>query len=101
MLLLSLSLTALGGQSAATLYALNCLGCHFPPDEIRLDEQALVGQFDQSAAGRVFFIRIPAPGAKPLRKDQESLLLREVLTWKRSCTVILQDAPLLRYTGAR
>lgn len=91
---------AMAGQSAATLYALNCMGCHFAPDDSSPDAPQAVGQFAQTDAGRVFFIRIPA-GGKPLSADQEQRLLREVLNWKKSCTVIIQDAPLLQYTGAR
>lgn len=95
------SLTVNAGQSAATLYALNCMGCHFPPEEIRRAAPLLTGQFAQTEAGRVFFIRVPATGDKPLGKEQEERLLREVLNWKKSCQVIIQDAALLQYTGAR
>lgn len=95
------SLTAIGGQSAATLYALNCQGCHFPSKEIRREEPSLVGQFNHTEAGRVFYIRVSAPGDKPLDKEQEAHLLSEILNWKKSCPVILQGAPLLQYTGAR
>lgn len=97
--LTSLAVTA--GQSAATLYALNCMGCHFPPEEIRRQAPFLVGQFAQTESGRVFFIRVPDTGGKPLGKEQDALLLREVLNWKKSCPVIIQDASLLQYTGAR
>ena len=83
------------------MYALNCLGCHFPPDEISRDELPLVGQFAQTETGRVFFMRFPATGGKPLPREQEARLLREILNWKKSCSVILQDAPLLNYTGPR
>lgn len=95
------SLQATAGQSAATVYALNCMGCHFPPDEMTREAPAMVGQFAQTESGRVFFIRIPPSGGKSLDKDQEARLLREILNWKKSCSVILQDAPLLKYTGAR
>ncbi len=95
------SAPALAGQSAATVYALNCLGCHFPPDEMTRDAPAMVGQFAQTEGGRVFFIRIPAAAGKPLDKEQEARLLREILNWKKSCSVIMQDAPLLKYTGPR
>lgn len=94
------SLSATAGQSAATLYALNCMGCHFPPEEVRGDAPLLVGQFAQTETGRVFFIRVP-DGRKRLGKEQEALLLREILNWKKSCQVIIQDAPMLRYTGTR
>lgn len=95
------SFKATAAQSAATVYALNCLGCHFPPEEITGEASSMVGQFAQTESGRVFFIRIPAGGGKPLDKEQEARLLREILNWKKSCSVILQDAPLLKYTGAR
>lgn len=102
LLLMALApLAAMAGQSAATLYALNCMGCHFAPDDGSPDAPLGVGQFAQTDAGRVFFMRIPAGGGKPLSADQEQRLLREVLSWKKSCTVIIQDAPLLQYTGAR
>lgn len=96
-----ISAPTMAGQSAATVYALNCLGCHFPPDEMTRDAPAMVGQFAQTEGGRVFFMRIPAGGGKPLDKEQEARLLREILNWKKSCSVILQDAPLLKYTGPR
>jgi hypothetical protein len=95
------SLQATAGQSAATVYALNCMGCHFPPEEITREAPAMVGQFAQTEGGRVFFIRIPASGGKSLDKDKEARLLREILNWKKSCSVIMQDAPLLKYTGVR
>ena len=95
------SLHATAGQSAATVYALNCMGCHFPPEEITREAPAMVGQFAQTEGGRVFFIRIPASDGKSPDKDKEARLLREILNWKKSCSVIMQDAPLLKYTGAR
>lgn len=98
---LLISLQATAAQSAATVYALNCLGCHFPPEEVTREAPPMVGQFAQTESGRVFFIRIPATGGKPLDKEQDARLLREILNWKKSCSVILQDAPLLKYTGAR
>lgn len=102
-LLLSLitAKAATAGQSAATVYALNCLGCHFPPDEMTREAPAMIGQFAQTESGRVFFIRIPATDGKPLDKEQDARLLREILNWKKSCSVILQAAPLLKYTGPR
>lgn len=99
--LLFAPITATAGQSAATLYALNCMGCHLPPEEIRREAPLLVGQFAQTETGRVFFIRVPDPGDKRLGSEQEARLLREVLNWKKSCPVIIQDAALLQYTGAR
>lgn len=88
------------GQSAATMYALNCLGCHFPPDEMTREAPAMIGQFAQTEGGRIFFIRIPT-GGEPIDREQDARLLREILNWKKSCSVILQNAPLLKYTGAR
>lgn len=96
-----ITLTATAAQSAATVYALNCMGCHFPPDKMTRDAPAMVGQFAQTEGGRVFFIRIPAAAGKPLDREQEARLLREILNWKKSCSVIMQDAPLLKYTGPR
>jgi len=89
------------GQSAATVYALNCLGCHFPPDEMTREAPAMIGQFAQTESGRVFFIRIPTHGGEPLDREQDARLLREILNWKKSCSVILQAAPLLKYAGPR
>ena len=89
------------GQSAATLYALNCMGCHQPPDEAKKQAQPLRGQFAHSETGRVFFISVPPPGARPLTVAEDARLLEEILTWKRSCSVILQQAPLVRYGGGR
>lgn len=89
------------GQSAATLYALNCMGCHFPPEETGRRAPPLVGQFAHTESGRVFFIRVPEAGGRPLDKERDALLLREILNWKKSCPVIIQDAALLRYTGTR
>ena len=98
---LAMPQAATAGQSAATVYALNCLGCHFPPDEMTRDAPAMIGQFAQTESGRVFFIRIPAGGGEPIDKEQDARLLREILNWKKSCSVILQNAPLLKYTGTR
>lgn len=100
-LLLAASFTATAGQSAATLYALNCMGCHFPPEQIRREAPLLVGQFAQTETGRVFFIRVPNNGDKHLGKMQDARLRREILNWKRICPVIIQDAPLTEYRGAR
>jgi hypothetical protein len=92
-------LSAPAGESAATLYALNCMGCHQPPDEAKKQAQLLRGQFAQSDSGRVFFIGVPPPGARPLTAAEDARLLAEILSWKRSCSVILQQAPLVRYGG--
>ncbi len=86
-------------ESAATLYTLNCRGCHLPPEEFRRDAPPLAGQFAQAETGRVFFIELPPPGTR-LSREQDARLWQEILTWKTSCHVILQDAPLIRYTGA-
>ncbi len=94
-------LAAPAGESAATLYALNCMGCHLPPDEAKRQAQPLRGQFAHSDTGRVFFISVPAPGARPLSPAEDARLLREILDWKRSCSVILQQAPLVRYSGEK
>lgn len=94
-------LKANAAQTAATVYALNCLGCHFPPKETAGEGPALTGQFAQNESGRVFFIRIPAGEGKSLGREQDARLLREILTWKKSCWVIMQAAPLLNYTGPR
>jgi hypothetical protein len=98
-LLVPLAVSA--GQSAATLYALNCMGCHQPPDEAKRRAQPLRGQFAHSETGRVFFIGVPPPGAPPLTAAEDARLLREILDWKRSCSVILQQAPLVRYSGEK
>jgi hypothetical protein len=92
---------AAGGQSAATLYALNCMGCHIAPDEIHRQAPPMSGQFAQTEGGRIFFIRLPDRGDSPPDKAQEARLLREVMSWKKSCTVISQEAAMLKYTGAR
>lgn len=94
-------LVAPAGQSAATLYALNCMGCHQPPEAEKLRAQPLRGQFAHSDTGRVFFISVPAPGAPPLTAAEDASLLEEILSWKRSCSVILQQAPLVRYGGEK
>ncbi|WP_310450521.1 hypothetical protein [Sulfuritalea sp.] len=88
-------------QAAATLYALNCMGCHFPPEAIRRQAPFLVGQFAHTESGRMFFIRVPDNGGKPLGKEQNALLLSEILSWKKSCPVVLQNAAFLQYTGPR
>jgi len=90
----------LAGQTAATLYALNCRGCHLPPEADRTTAPRRIGQFAQTEAGRVFFIELPDPAVR-LTRAEDARLLREILDWKRSCYVILQDAPLIRYDGGR
>lgn len=94
-------LAAAAGQSAATLYALNCMGCHRPPEAAKQQAQPLRGQFAHSESGRVFFISVPAGGGRSLSAAEDAQLLEEILTWRRSCSVILQQAPLVRYGGER
>lgn len=94
-------LVVAAGQSAATLYALNCMGCHLPPEAAKRQAQPLRGQFAQSEAGRIFFINVPAGGKRPLTAQEDARLMEEILAWKRSCSVILQQAPLVRYGGGR
>lgn len=98
---LLVSLEVAAGQSAATLYALNCMGCHMAPEGANSQAQPLRGQFAQSDAGRVFFISVQAGGERPLTAQEDARLLEEILAWKRSCSVILQQAPLVRYGGGR
>ncbi len=85
-------------SSAATLYALNCMGCHAPPRTRELDRGPLRGEFYHSDKGRNFFIRMPAEGRR-LSATEEASLLEEVLTWKRACAAIRQDAPMVNYYG--
>lgn len=89
--------TALAGPSAVTLYALNCMGCHPPPVHPAQPVQPLRGQFADGATGREFFIGLPQPAGRALAPEEEALMLSEVMTWKRSCSVILQQAPLVVY----
>ena len=93
--------TAFAGQSAGTLYALNCMGCHLPPEEAKQRAQPLRGQFAHSETGRIFFISVPAAGKRPLTAAEDAVLMEEILTWKRSCRVILQQAPLVNYSGEK
>lgn len=88
-------------QSAATLYALNCMGCHPPPRTPAADRGPLRGEFYHSALGRNFFIRVPQDGKRVLDAREEARLLEEIMTWKRSCAAILQDAPHVNYSGER
>jgi hypothetical protein len=96
---LLISLPAPAAQSAATVYALNCLGCHFPPEEFTRDAPPMIGQFAQTEGGRVFFIRTPAVGDKPLDKEQDARLLREVLNWKKSCSGDSAGCPAAQIYG--
>jgi hypothetical protein len=89
------------GQSAATLYALNCMGCHPPPRTPDAERGPLRGEFYHTPLGRNFFIRVPQDGKRVLDARQEARLHAEILTWKRSCAAILQDAPDVNYSGAR
>lgn len=92
---------AAGEQSAATLYALNCMGCHHVPESAKGRVEPRQGQFAHTDRGRVFFIHVPAPGERRLTAEEDRELLEEILAWKRSCSVILQQAPLVRYSGER
>lgn len=87
-------------QNAATLYALNCMGCHPPPSRGQ-DAGPLRGEFFHSARGRNFFIRVPQDGKRVLGAEEDARLLDEILTWKRSCAAILQEAPDVNYRGER
>ncbi len=86
------------GSPAATLYALNCMGCHPAPKTRAYDAGPLRGEFFHNDKGRNFFIRMPADG-HALSAAQEARLLEEVLTWKRGCAAIRQDAPMVGYYG--
>ena len=99
--LLLLPLVVSAGESAATLYALNCMGCHLPPAHARPGALPLGGQFAQSDAGRVFFISVRVDGERALTAQEDARLLDEIFAWKRSCSVILQAAPLVRYGGGK
>jgi hypothetical protein len=87
-------------QTAATLWALNCRGCHLPPDEYRATAPRGAGHFAQTETGRIFFIAMPPTGTY-LSGTEDARLVREILNWKTSCHVILQDAPLIRYSGGQ
>jgi|GEM_PF-1290354 len=100
-LTLLLPLMAGAAESAATLYALNCMGCHLPPEDMKNRLLPLGGQFAHSETGRVFFINVRADGRRPLTPHEDARLLDEINAWKRSCSVILQHAPLVRYGGGR
>jgi hypothetical protein len=100
-LALLLPLAVGAAESAATLYALNCMGCHLPPEELKNRPLPLGGQFAHSETGRVFFINVRAEGGRALTPQDEARLQDEIAVWKRSCSVILQHAPLVRYGGGR
>ncbi len=87
-------------QTAATMYALNCMGCHPAPKTREHDQGPLRGEFYHSHRGRNFFIRMPQHGQQ-LGAAEEARLLDEILTWKRSCAAILQNAPTVGYRGER
>lgn len=87
-------------SSAATLYALNCMGCHPAPRTREHDRGPLRGEFFHSEMGRNFFIRMPSEGRR-LTTTEEAQLLEEVLTWKRACAAIRQNAPMVDYQGER
>lgn len=95
------SSSVIAGQTAATLYALNCMGCHSPPEAIRYEPPFRIGQFAQTEKGRVFFIRVVDADGKAPSREQDAHLLREILTWKKSCPVVIQEASFLQYTGPR
>jgi hypothetical protein len=92
---------ALAGPSANTLYALNCMGCHLPPAEALRVTLPLGAHFTQDPAGRAFFINTAAGTRRVLTADENQRLSDEILSWKRSCHVILQQAPLVDYRGER
>ncbi len=87
-------------QSASTLYALNCMGCHPSPRTRLYDAGPLRGEFFHSPKGRNFFIRMPPEGRR-LSAAEDARLLEEILTWKRSCAAIIQNAPMVGYHGER
>lgn len=92
---------ALAGQSANTLYALNCLGCHLPPPEAVRVTLPLGAHFIQGVAGRSFFFNTALGERRRLSAQENQRLSDEILSWKRSCHVILQQAPLVVYRGER
>ncbi|MCK6420286.1 MAG: hypothetical protein L6Q73_05185 [Aquabacterium sp.] len=89
---------ACAGQTASTMWALNCMGCHAAPVGHVPAASGWRAQFAQAPSGRVFFMDVPPRGAV-LSSDDDARLMREILTWKASCHVILQQAPSVRYTG--
>lgn len=92
---------ALAGQSANTLYALNCLGCHLPPVEAVRVTLPLGVHFTQEVASRSFFVNTSAGERRVLTAQENERLTEEIMSWKRSCHVILQEAPLVYYRGEK
>lgn len=92
---------ALAGQSANTLYALNCLGCHLPPVEAVRVTLPLGVHFTQGVASRSFFVNTSAGERRVLTAQENERLTEEIMSWKRSCHVILQEAPLVYYRGEK
>lgn len=92
------STLACAEQTAPTMWALNCMGCHAAPVGHVPAASGWRAQFAQAPSGRVFFMDVPPRGAV-LSSDDDARLMREILTWKASCHVILQQAPSVRYTG--
>jgi hypothetical protein len=88
------------GQKPATMYALNCMGCHPSPQDPQRDAGPLRGEFFHSTKGRNFFVRMPVQG-RLLSATEEARLLEEILTWRRSCTAVIQNAPMIDYRGDR
>ena len=89
---------ACAGQTASTMWTLNCMGCHAAPVGHVSPARGWRAQFAQTPSGRVFFMDVPLRGAV-LSSDDDARLMREILTWKASCHVILQQAPSVSYTG--
>lgn len=85
-------------QKPATMYALNCMGCHPSPQDPQRDAGPLRGEFFHSTKGRNFFVRMPGQG-RSLSATEEARLLEEILTWRRSCTAVIQNAPMIDYHG--
>lgn len=77
---------------ARVLYALNCLGCHPAPaggtDNSRYSH-VVEGEFAQTPAGRVFFMRMP-PSGQPMAPAARAQLRDELDRWKRACPVLLR-----------
>lgn len=99
LLALGLLPDAVAQQTATTLYALNCMGCHLQPEQSKPQPLAYGAHFAHTDNGRVFFMRLPGPNEPRLTAAEDAELAAEIMTWKRSCSVILQQAPLVRYSG--
>ncbi len=99
--LLLVPLAGQAAESAVTLYALNCMGCHQPPERRHGAVTPLRGQYADTERGRIFFIDLPPAAAPALTPQEDARLLEEIHVWKRSCSVIIQDAPLVHYDGER